>query len=267
MLHGLLGGPENWKTTIPYLPQTFEPVALRLPFFDNENSLNSVIAVVDYVQNCLNDMGVDRVVLMGNSLGGHIALLLSVQIPERVCGLVLTGSSGLFERSFSKIPGVRPAREWVYGKCCEVFHDICHVTDVLVDSVMEVICDRRKARILVQLAKSAKRDNIADKLKQITCPTLLVWGKQDQVTPSEVAEEFHSKITNSVLVWLDKCGHTPMTEHPVEFSHEVACWWMRTLIDLSVHEEKKQTNHGAGLGVRNRCRGRDGSGGRPRLDR
>ena len=232
MLHGLLGGPENWKATIPYLPKNCEPLAPRLPFFGKGVSLNSVTHVVEYVQNYLSDIGSDRVVLMGNSLGGHVAALLAIRIPERVCGLVLTGSSGLFERGFGRIPGARPAREWVYRKCREVFYNHWHVTDELVDSVMDVISDRHKGRILVQLAKSAKRNNIADKLDHITCPTLLVWGKQDQITQREVAEEFHRRISNSALVWLDRCGHTPMMEHPIDFGHQVANWWNRTVAQM-----------------------------------
>ena len=225
MLHGLLGGPENWKGTIPYLPQTCQAVIPRLPFFDDEMKLNSVSSVADYVENYVDQMGFHRMVLMGNSLGGHIAVLLALRIPKRVCGLVLTGSSGLFERSFSRIPGTQPSREWVYAKCCEVFYSRNHVSDMLVDSVMDVILSRHKLRILIQLAKSAKRDNIRERLKQITCPTLLIWGRQDRVTEREVAEEFHRNIVDSVLVWLDKCGHAPMIEHAAEFGHNVKRWW------------------------------------------
>jgi 2-hydroxy-6-oxonona-2,4-dienedioate hydrolase len=226
MLHGMFGGPENWRAIIPHLPRNWYPLIPRIPFFDNEIPLNSISAVVDYVQSYLNNIDSNHVVLMGNSLGGHIAALLAVNIPEQVRGLVLTGSSGLFERGFSKVPGTHPHREWIYAKCCEVFFDSCHVTDALVQSVLEVVYDRRKAKILIQLAKSAKRDNIAEKLAQIICPTLLIWGKQDQITHHEVASEFHRSISNSVLVFLDNCGHVPMMEHPAKFGRVVVRWWV-----------------------------------------
>jgi pimeloyl-ACP methyl ester carboxylesterase len=70
---------------------------------------------------------------------------------------------------------------------------------------------------LIQLAKSAKRDIIALLLEQISCPALRIWGKEDKRTPLEVAKEFHERIPNSELVWLDKCGHAPMMECPEEF--------------------------------------------------
>jgi 2-hydroxy-6-oxonona-2,4-dienedioate hydrolase len=225
MLHGMFGGPENWSALIPHLPRNWYPLIPRIPFFDDEISLNSISAVFDYVQSYCNNIDSDHVLLMGNSLGGHIAALLAVNITKQVRGLILTGSSGLFERGFTKIPGTRPHREWIYDKCCEVFFDSCHVTDALIQSVIEVIYNRRKARILIQLAKSAKRDNITEKLRQIICPTLLIWGKQDQITHREVASEFHRSISNSALVFLDNCGHVPMMEHPAKFGHEVARWW------------------------------------------
>jgi len=225
MLHGMFGGPENWSALIPHLPRNWYPLIPRIPFFDDEISLNSISAVFDYVQSYCNNIGSDHVLLMGNSLGGHIAALLAVNITKQVRGLILTGSSGLFERGFTKIPGTRPNRDWIYDKCCEVFFDSCHVTDALIQSVQEVIYNRRKARILIQLAKSAKRDNIAEKLTQIICPTLLIWGKQDQITHREVALEFHRSISNSALIFLDNCGHVPMMEHPAKFGSEVAQWW------------------------------------------
>jgi len=225
MLHGLLGGPENWYATIPHLPEKCNPIVPSIPFFDNGLNLSNVQAVVEYVRNHLRDIRADGFVLMGNSLGGHIATLLAVEIPERVHGLILTGSSGLFERGFNKIPGAHPEIEWIYNRCCEVFYDSRHVTDALVESVIDIIYDRRKARILIRLAKSAKRENIVDRLQEISCPTLLIWGKQDRVTEPAVAEEFHNRISNSKLTWLDNCGHAPMIEHPISFGREVSQWW------------------------------------------
>ena len=231
MLHGLFGGPENWESVLPCLPRIGQPVAVKLPFFDEGAGLNNVSAVTNYVHDYLDETGFDRMVLMGNSLGGHIAALLALRMPEQVCGLVLTGSGGLFERGFTKVPGSRPQREWVRSKVREVFYRQFHATEAMVDSVVDVISNRRKARILIQLAKSAKRDKITDRLKLITCPTLLIWGRQDQITQQEVAEEFHANISASDLVWLDECGHAPMIEHPVEFAYQVNQWWTKTFDD------------------------------------
>lgn len=226
MLHGLFGGPENWKKIIPHLPKDCLPLAELLRFFDKHRNLHTLPGLTDAVQQNINDLAYHRVVLMGNSLGGHIAVWLTLRMPERVCGLVLTGSSGLFERGFTRVPGKRPPRHWVRKKACEVFYDPSYVTDTLVDSVMGVIYDRNRLRILLSLAKSAKRDNVGDKLKLIRCPTLLIWGRQDKITPPEVAHSFHKCIPTSKLVWIDGCGHAQMIERPLEFANHLDNWWM-----------------------------------------
>jgi len=225
MLHGLLGGPENWRPLIPYLPANCRPLNPKLPFFEGGIVLDKVETVTSHVQDYISTKGLGPFVLMGNSLGGHIAALLAVQIPARVKGLVLTASSGLFERDVGRIQGARPTQAWIYEKCCEVFYDRSHVTREIVDNVTDIIFDRRKLHKLIQLAKSAKRDNIALTLERIPCPTLLIWGKQDELTPPHVAREFHDRIPNSELVWLNECGHAPMMEQPEKFGCAVSRWW------------------------------------------
>ena len=61
-------------------------------------------------------------------------------------------------------------------------------------------------------------------IPKLNMPSLLIWGKQDQVTPPRVAEEFHSLLPNSELHWIDLCGHAPMWEHPKKFSEIVLKW-------------------------------------------
>jgi 2-hydroxy-6-oxonona-2,4-dienedioate hydrolase len=229
MLHGLFGGPENWESTIPYLPKTCLPVVMLFRFFDEDRNLSSLSALTDYAQQYLDELAYDPMVLMGNSLGGHIAILLTLRMPERVQGLVLSGSSGLFERSFTRVPGTKPPRHWVHAKTCEVFYNQSHVTDTLVDTVMGVISDRSKVRILLRLAKSAKRHNIRSKLRLIHCPTLLICGRQDKITPPVVADSFHKSIPNSSLAWIDECGHAPMIERPLEFASHLGSWWLEKL--------------------------------------
>ena len=84
---------------------------------------------------------------------------------------------------------------------------------------MYEICNNRLQLIrILALAKSAIRNNLGEELGQIKQPTLLVWGKQDTVTPPFVAEEFKKLIPNSELHFVDKCGHAPMMEQPEEFN-------------------------------------------------
>ena len=79
------------------------------------------------------------------------------------------------------------------------------------------------------MAKSAIRHNMSNDIPHLDFPVCLVWGKQDSVTPPEVAEEFHSLFKRSDLYWIDKCGHSPMWEHPEEFS-QILCTWLNANI-------------------------------------
>ncbi len=228
MLHGVLGGDDNWAACRPYLPGDCRAIVPAIPFFDERiNGVNSVAAATDHVEAFIAGHAGARVVLGGNSIGGHIALKLALRHPERIRALVLLGSSGLFERGFSSIPGVHPSREWVRMKIAEVFYDPAQATEALVDDVMRVITHRQHRRDLVKIAISAKRDHVGEYLRAIACPTLLVWGRQDYVTPPEVAEQFHALIPDSELAWIDRCGHTPMLERPAEFGAILSDWWRR----------------------------------------
>ena len=119
MLHGMMGAPENWTGTFPSLPDTCLAVALRFPFFEDGFRLDSVPEVTNYAQGYLDQAGFEHFVLCGNSLGGHVALDLALRLPERCAGLVLTGSSGLFERTFGTVV-TRPPRSWVQAKVREI---------------------------------------------------------------------------------------------------------------------------------------------------
>mgnify|MGYP000703356712 FL=1 len=88
----------------------------------------------------------------------------------------------------------------------------------MVDEVFEITNSRIKVIKIIALAKSAIRNNLGEELGQIKVPTLLIWGKNDNVTPPFVAEEFHKLIPNSELAFIDKCGHAPMMEVPNEFN-------------------------------------------------
>jgi pimeloyl-ACP methyl ester carboxylesterase len=224
-LHGMMGAAENFQQVLQALPAGCGAAALEIPFFAEGAELNTLDAMDRYVTDFLDSGGYDRVVLGGNSLGGHISLHLALAMPDRIAGLILTGSSGLFERDLGSHRGANPDRTWYRNKMKEIFYDPAHVTEELVDLVVDTLESRRCRRVLVSMAKSAKRDNLADRLGEISCPTLLIWGREDGITPPEVAEEFRQRIPGSELCWLDKCGHAAMLERPEGFAQAVCRWW------------------------------------------
>ena len=110
------------------------------------------------------------------------------------------------------------------GKVQEVFFDPKVATKPLVDEVYEAVNNRSKLIKILAFAKSAIRHNMAKDLPKIKIPICLIWGKNDIVTPPHVANEFHKLLPNSDLYWIDKCGHSPMWEHPKMTSKIVIDW-------------------------------------------
>jgi pimeloyl-ACP methyl ester carboxylesterase len=218
LLHGLFGALSNFKDIIRHFSTTHNVVVPILPIFEMPIRKVSVTGLVDYVADFVDYKQYDQVHVLGNSLGGHIALLFALAHPEKVRSIILTGSSGLFESAMGTSFPKRGDYDYIRVKTEGTFYDPDVATKELVDEVYDIVNDRNKAIRIIATAKSAVRHNLADKLHQVDVPTLLVWGRDDQITPAFVGEQFQKLIKNSQLIFLDKCGHAPMMEHPKLFN-------------------------------------------------
>lgn len=228
LLHGLMGEMDHWETSLCTLGRFCRPIALTLPLFEPGLSEISLPTLGDWVRRFMDAQGMSAAVVGGNSLGGHVALELALAHPDRVSGLILTGSSGLFERSFTRGVPHRPTPEWVRGKMAEVFYDPTLVTPEWVAAVQRVVSTRETALRLLRVARAAKCRNIEERLPAIGVPTCIIWGADDRITPPEAAHRFHALIQGSELFLLSRCGHAPMLEQPAVFNALVAAWLLRT---------------------------------------
>jgi pimeloyl-ACP methyl ester carboxylesterase len=228
LLHGLMGEMDHWESTLETLGPFRRPIALELPIFDPDLTEVSVPALAGYVRRFMEAIELPPAIVGGNSLGGHVALELALSCPGWVDGLILTGSSGLFERTFTNRVPHMPTRAYVRERMEEIFYDPSLVTPEWVESIRRIVTTRRTALRVLQVARAAKRHNVEDRLGQIRVPTLLVWGKDDRITPTDVAERFHARIRGSQLVYLPNCGHAPMLERPDAFNAVVGDWLVET---------------------------------------
>lgn len=218
LLHGLFGALSNFQGIIDRFGASYNVIVPILPIFELPIRKVSVTGLVDYVVDFVNFKSYDQVNVLGNSLGGHISLLYALAQPEKIRSIILTGSSGLFESAMGTSFPKRGDYEFIKTKTEATFYRPEVATKELVDEVFDIVNDRNKAIRVIATAKSAVRHNLGDKLHQIGAPTLLVWGKQDSITPAFVGEKFDELIENSRLVFIDKCGHAPMMEHPEDFN-------------------------------------------------
>lgn len=223
-LHGLFGALSNFNHVIDHFSKEYRVIIPMLPIYELPILKTNVKNIGKFVAEFINEMGFDKVTLLGNSLGGHVALTYAESHPERVKRMILTGSSGLYENAFGGSFPRREDKEYLRQKIAITFYDPAMATDELVDECHEAVNNREKVIRILAIAKSAIRHNMGKSLPDMTMPVCLIWGKNDSITPPHVAEEFHEKLPNSSLYWIDKCGHAAMMEHPQEFNKLVDEW-------------------------------------------
>lgn len=235
LLHGMLGDLSNWIETIDSLADHHYRVLVPvLPVYDLPTKHTSVYGLVDYVHRFLSELDIHDAVLVGNSLGGHVALVYALQYPEAVRALILSGASGIYEVNIGTSTPQRRNRAFIRDRTALTFYDPVHATDELVDEMFELVNDRSRVIRLIKMARSAKSVTVTDELAQITHPTMLVWGRDDQITPPEVGEEFQDRMPNAELHFIDQCGHAPMIEHPDAFNELTLDFLGRTVGEPSL---------------------------------
>lgn len=218
LLHGLFGALSNFEGLINHFGTKYNVIVPILPIYELPILNVSLGGLVDHLQDFVKYKSYDKMHLLGNSLGGHIALLYALEELDRLESITLTGSSGLFESGMGNSFPKRGDYDFMKAKTEETFYDPKIATKELVDEVFEIVKNRSKAIRIIATAKSAIRHNLSDKLDKIKIPSLLIWGKNDTITPPFVAEKFNELLPYSRLEFIDLCGHAPMMEHPEKFN-------------------------------------------------
>lgn len=218
LLHGLFGALSNFQELITHFSKTNKVVVPILPLLDLDLLHTSVGGLQKFVHRFIEHRNYKNIHLLGNSLGGHVGLVLVLKHPEHIKSLILTGSSGLFENGMGDSYPKRGDKEYIRKKTQLTFYNPDLATEELVNEVFEITNNRLKVIKIIALAKSAIRNNLGEELNQVKQPTCLIWGNNDTITPPFVGKEFNRLLPNSELHFIDKCGHAPMMEVPVEFN-------------------------------------------------
>jgi pimeloyl-ACP methyl ester carboxylesterase len=218
LLHGLMGALSNWDKVIEEFRTEYRVIIPILPIYDLPLITTGVKTLAKYVHKFIMYKQLKDVTLLGNSLGGHVALIYVLSHPEVVRSMVLTGSSGLYENAFGGTFPRRGSYDFIKEKVEYTFYDPKVATKELVDDVFRIVNDRHSVIRILAMAKSAIRHNMKKDLQSINIPVSLIWGRDDKITPPEVAIEFNHELPDSELHWIEKCGHAPMMERPEEFN-------------------------------------------------
>ncbi|GAB3511628.1 alpha/beta hydrolase [Spirosoma knui] len=227
LLHGLFGALSNWDSVINTFANRYRVVIPLLPIYEMPIRQASLEGLVAFIEKFVAQKSLTDMTLLGNSLGGHLAILYTFKHPEQVRRLVLTGSSGLFENGMGGSFPKRGSYDYIAERVAYTFYDPKVASKELIDEVFEITSSIPKCMSIVGIAKSAQRNNVAKDLHQIQVPTLLVWGLNDTITPAEVGHEFNRLIAHSELFFIDKCCHAPMMECPNRFNELLGDWLVR----------------------------------------
>ncbi len=222
LLHGLFGALSNWADVVEHFSKTHRVIIPMLPIYNMPLREAGLNGLVNFVEKFVTFKGINDLSILGNSLGGHIGLIYTLNNKEKVKRLVLTGSSGLFEDSMGGSYPKRGNYEYIKERVAYTFYDPLVATKNLVDEIFAVMNSISKCLCIVAVAKSAQRHNMANDLSSIIVPTLLVWGLNDTITPPLVAHEFEALLPAAELKFIDRCGHAPMMEHPQTFNRYLA---------------------------------------------
>ncbi|MBJ6119959.1 alpha/beta hydrolase [Pontibacter sp. BT310] len=231
LLHGLFGALSNWKGVVDHFSKNYRVVIPLMPIYEMALHKAGVPGLMNFVEDFVKFKKLDNLTLLGNSLGGHVALVYTLNNPAKVKRLVLTGSSGLFEDSMGGSFPKRGNYEYVKERVGYTFYSPETATKELVDEVFNITNSNAKCLRIIAIAKSAQRHNMAKDITNIKVPTLLIWGLNDTITPPLVAHEFNRLMTNSELYFIDKCGHAPMMEHPEKFNSILEKFLSKTTVE------------------------------------
>ena len=227
LLHGLFGALSNWEVVVNRFSQNFRVIIPMLPIYDMPIKEAGLDGLRKFVEDFVILKNLDNMIIMGNSLGGHVGLLYTLSNPDKVAKLILTGSSGLFENTMGGSYPRRGSYDYIKERVAYTFYDPQVASKELVDEVFETTRSIPKCMRIVAIAKSAQRNNLTQELHNIKVPTLLVWGLNDTITPPMVGHDFNRLIPKSELKFIDKCCHAPMMEQPEKFNEIVVDFLMR----------------------------------------
>lgn len=227
VLHGLFGALSNFKGVFEYFTKKFKVIIPIMPLYTMPIIDTNVKNLARFLADFMDYKKIPKAHLLGNSLGGHVALVYAAKHLDRVKSMVLTGSSGLYENTLGGSFPKRGNYDYVKEKVAVTFYDPKHATKDLVDECFDIVNDKGKTVRIISLAKSAIRHNMANELPKMNIPTCLIWGKNDTITPPDVAEEFQELMPDADLFWIDKCGHAPMMEHPEQFNKALHDWMIK----------------------------------------
>ncbi|MBC5842009.1 alpha/beta hydrolase [Flavobacterium sp. F-380] len=234
LIHGTAASLHTFDSWTNQLKNTNRVIRMDLPAYGLTGPFShgnySIENYTLFIQNFLDALKVKHCIIVGNSLGGEIAWNYTFKHPQRVDKLILIDATGypVVSKSvplafqigqtpvLNKILTYITPRFIVKSSIENIYYDATKVTPSLVDRYYELTLREGNRQAFIDRFAIVKDTNAYKKIKKINQPTLVLWGSNDLLIPIENAARFHTDLPNSMLHIIEKTGHTPMEESPIE---------------------------------------------------
>jgi pimeloyl-ACP methyl ester carboxylesterase len=232
LIHGTSASLHTWEGWVKALSARHRVISFDLPGFGltgpNASGDYRGDSYARFVLDLMDQLKVQRMAVAGNSLGGEVAWRTALMAPQRVTKLILVDAAGPDFRSDSvpigflaaRVPVLNRVFDWVLPRPMvvasvrNVYGDPSRVNDALVDRYYELALREGNRRALVQRLQQNQRGQDAERIRELTLPTLILWGGRDRLVPLSVGRQFEQDIAGSELVVFDELGHVPHEEDP-----------------------------------------------------
>ena len=220
-VHGSGGDRDDWRGQLDGVADAVNTVAVELPGHGRSEppGETSVEAYTRWVTDLIEALGLRQVMLVGNSLGGAIALRLAVDPPDWLKAIGIVGSGARLKVMPAVLEGLKTEPE----KTLEMFSDFA-VSPFAPEDVRNAVVEkfRKGSAVTIHGDLSACNDfDIMDRLRGITVPTWIIVGEDDRLTPVKYAEFLHERIAGSTLVKVPGAGHLVMAENATDFNRHL----------------------------------------------
>lgn len=226
-LHGTGGSGKVWFNQLRRFEPEYRVIAPDLPGYGQTplpSFIRSIDDYPDFVRALMDEAGLSRAVLVGNSMGGRVALQVALDHPERVAGLVLVNSSGI---SLPGLPILNVRETDPREFASKLFYKASARSasaGALVERLAETPEQQRAHETMRRLTTGPLRRDMQERLGEIQAPTLVVWGEGDQVIPLAYGEAFAAAIPHARLAVIPRAGHVPMLERPGAVNEAIAAF-------------------------------------------
>lgn len=230
LIHGFLSSSFSFRRLTPFLNKDFNVLLVDFPPFGKSGKTKKFIYTYENIASTfislLTSLKLDRVILVGHSMGGQISLHMAYLRPDIVDSLILLGSSSYLKpanrviRYSSYLPFFPIivkrwlAKSGLLNNLQNVVFNHNMINEEMLNGYLEPFLNEEIFRGLTKLVRDREEELSSEVLGKITTDSLLIWGEHDRVVPLAVGRRLHQDLANSKLIVLSETGHLVPEEKP-----------------------------------------------------